>query len=249
MLMAFVQVIIAFKVSSSMRMLGPRIKPRAIHRKANRCYKNTVLGMSDTELHALPCRAWMWKNENKMRRTTVTAPIGDASHTQQVICSQSLCLSEIVDQDVYTSIVNFQKNGVISTRASDVPNLMTSCGSWSCDGNILKMVIDRTYQNGYTSKFHYVGIAKKNEDDEFFCIGGEICDEKCDFLDDNQQRKKFELSTTGPIISVTKVENKNENKNEQEIKNEKNDIEKNELFYEELQNVLSVEAVKSAIFE
>ena len=188
----------------------------------------------NSQLQALPCRAWMWKKEKKIK----SFPLTDPPHiVSKLVNKNTLYLTETEKENHKSviSIVDFLESGEIVFRASEIPNLRFARGSWTCDptGIILKMVIDRIYSDGNEAKSHYLGVMskiddgnkEKNNDEKAKYGGGEtdkydedgedkndedrlcIGGEVCDEMcdiDDDGMKKQFELSRAGAVYLVSK---------------------------------------------
>lgn len=179
----------------------------------------------------------MWQKEKKIKSTSVK----DSHTISKLVNNKSFYLTETENLLTFISIVDFLENGEIRFRASEVPDLNLAKGTWTLDsdGIILKMVIDRIYNNGNFSKAHYLGVIndahsdgmhkskfeknKKKEDYEIdnydedeeeeedsLVIGGEICEDRCD-IDDNSIKKQFELSRAGSFLIISKEKKFEEN--------------------------------------
>lgn len=142
-----------------------------------------------------------------------------------LVAGKSLQLTEIINDNRYSSLVDFTSNGnMIFTHFSgdDVKNVR---GTWSEGRNrVLKMVIERTYtgrSSEFTTKSIYVGVTDTEEDDDVHgevrikkekfnvvFIGGEIGDESCDIGDIDDTAGKFVLSTGPTTFSNMNYERK-----------------------------------------
>ena len=142
-----------------------------------------------------------------------------------LVTGKSLHLTEIINENKYSSLVDFASNGnMIFTHFSgdDVKNVR---GTWSEGRNrVLKMVIERTYKgrsSEFTTKSIYVGVTDTEEDDDVHgevkmkkekfnvvFIGGEIGDESCDIGDIDDTAGKFVLSTGPTTFSNMNYERK-----------------------------------------
>lgn len=190
-----------------MRMIAPTTAHRIM---SNRIVMNRSVGKNvrtpDTQLQCSSCGAWMHKTESMFRNCHTTIPTD-----KEITFDESLYLTETVGEESSVSIVDFLGTGEIKFRASEVPDLVNAKGYWACDsvGNIVRMVINRTFSDGKMVKSHYLGSTENVLNDESHYVGGEVCveNDRCD-VNDELPRKKFELTLAGPMIIRIKEKRK-----------------------------------------
>jgi len=98
-----------------------------------------------------------------------------------LLTSGSMCLSEIVDNEVVESLVEFDEDGNIMFLTPGGNGVQDIKGIWSHgrNGQVLKMIIERTYLGKFSSrtiKSHYVGLLNQqgNNLNSIIAIGKEM---------------------------------------------------------------------------
>ena len=82
---------------------------------------------------------------------------------KQLLTTDTMCLTEMIDNEVIESLVEFDDNGNIVFLTSGGNGVQDVKGIWihGKNGNVLKMIIERTYLGKFSSKTiksHYVGL-------------------------------------------------------------------------------------------
>ena len=97
-----------------------------------------------------------------------------------LLTTGTMCLKEMIDNEVIESLVEFDDNGNIVFLTSGGNGVQDIKGIWSHgkNGNVLKMIIERTYLGKFSSKTiksQYVGqLSQRSGGNNIVVIGKEV---------------------------------------------------------------------------
>mmetsp|Transcript_4049 Transcript_4049/g.4145 ORF Transcript_4049/g.4145 Transcript_4049/m.4145 type:complete len:202 (-) Transcript_4049:119-724(-) len=153
------------------------------------------------------CRTWMGlKRQKELENLNRVHPLDI-----EFLLNNSFDLYEIVDSGSFQSSLALKEDGKVVICSTDGPDC-SARGSWSLHSDILRMVIERTYEGKYTEysiKSHYLGTLGEDASKENSpVIKGDICDVMCN-PEQDLSRGKFFLINYTPVHIILSSHNFN----------------------------------------